>query len=156
MCHPTRSPLHRGSSASPSQQLRATSFSFLSPVSGSGVGGRLARICREATQPCPWVGGWPRPSPEQAERCHGHGQQGSGAGWDGRGLLWVGARVGWVQGGESTYRPHRCSQPTPQQVSVTASSPPSSGPCQQPPSCAHPGLAAGWHGINPAQADGPI
>lgn len=75
---------------------------------------------------------------------------GSGAGWDGGGLLRVGAQVGWVRGGESTYRPHRCCQPTPQQASESpAAAPRPRGPAS--------GLRpARVRGTSPARADGPV
>lgn len=147
-CHPTRSPLHRSNSANPSQKPRAASFSFLSlSVSGSGGWG-LARICREATEPCLRAGGWPCASPKHGGEVHG--QWGSGAGWDDRGLLRVRAWVGWVQGGESTYRPCWCSQPTPQQVSESPpAAPRPGGPANHlPPECGglarHQSCPGGW------------
>lgn len=58
----------------------------------------MARICGEAAQPCPRPGGWPRPSPERGERCHGHGQR--GAGRDGMAGVYCGSGLRWVGCGE--------------------------------------------------------
>lgn len=113
---------------------------FLSLVSRGG--GDWQGAAGKATWPWLQVWGWPCSSPEWLERCHGCGQQDSGAGWDGGGLLQVGAEVGWVQGGESTYRPHWCSQPTSQR---TSESPPTA-PHPQDPDGSIPQPRTSWAG----------
>lgn len=134
---------HRLQLRQPFPVTKSCSFFFSFSVVSRGGGDWQGAAGKDAW-PCPQVWGWPRPSPERLERCHGCGQRGNGAGWDGGGLLWVGAEVGWVQGGESAYRPHRCSQPTCQQTSES----PSTAPCPQDPT------GSRWCGTNSAHGRG--